>query len=229
LEQARDVRPSDQVLDALARALRLDDNGTAYLYQLSRGIRNLTPLDSVEVVSPGLASLVEAAADLPTYVLGRLRDVLVISDLARALLPILRPGTNQLRAMFLDPAARTLYRDWHTMAATAVANLRATAASWADDDAALERLVTDLSCESDTFRRLWARHEVGVRPNDIARFNHPTVGALHLHYELLTSMGAGGQVLVVYHAGQDQPSRDALAYLKRVSRAGARPTVMTPA
>lgn len=217
LEQARDVHPSDQVLDSLARALRLDVDGTNYLYQLSRGVRALPPLESAEVVSAGLASLVQVAGDLPMYVLGRHRDVLVLNRLAGALLPILQPGTNQLRAMFLDPAARTLYRDWHLMAATAVANLRASAAAWGDDDPALEQLVADLSHQSDTFRRLWARHEVGVRPTDIARLNHPIVGPMQLHYELLTSLVADGQVLVVYHAGRDQLGREGLAALKRLT------------
>ena len=214
LEQARDVHPSDQVLEALARALRLDGNGTAHLHQLSRGSRSPAPLDSAETVSPGLASMVDAVADLPVYVLGRLRDVLAINGLARALLPILRPGTNQLRAMFCDPLARSLYRDWHLMAATAVANLRATAATWADEDAALERLVGELSAESEAFRRLWERHEVGVRPSDIAALDHPLVGALELRYELLTSLGATGQVLVIYHAEHDPASKDALAVLR---------------
>jgi hypothetical protein len=103
------------------------------------------------------------------------------------------------------------------MAATAVANLRATAAAWGEDDAALDRLVRDLSEQSDTFRTLWATHEVRVRPSDVARLNHPLVGPLQLHYELLTSLVADGQVLVVYHAGHDRPGRDALAALKRLT------------
>jgi hypothetical protein len=168
-----------------------------------------------------LASIVDAASDLPVYVLGRLRDVLAINGLAQALLPILRPGTNQLRAMFLDPLACSLYRDWHMMAATAVANLRSTAATWSDGDAALESLVTDLSTESDTFRRLWERHEVGIRPSDVAALEHPLVGPLELRYELLTSLSTSGQVLVIYHAEDDPASKEALALLRKSALGGS--------
>jgi transcriptional regulator with XRE-family HTH domain len=223
LEQARDVHPSDQVLDSLARALQLDIEGTAYLYQLSRGGRIVRPQASAECVSPGLESLVRVAGDLPLYVLGRVRDVLVINRLARALLPILRQGTNQLRAMFLDPDARSLYRDWQTMAATNVAQLRAAAAGWKEDDAALASLVRDLSDRSETFTRLWAMHEVRARPTDVARFDHPVIGPIQLHYELLSTLGADGQVLVLYHAGRDRPGREALAALKRLSVSSSEP------
>src|SRR5258708_5219734 len=100
LGQARERPPPRPAPDSPARAPPLDADGTAYLYQLSRGVRALPPLESAEAVSPGLASLVRVVGDLPVYVLGRLRDVLVLNRLAGALLPILRPGTNQLRAMF---------------------------------------------------------------------------------------------------------------------------------
>ncbi|HEX4865675.1 MAG TPA: helix-turn-helix transcriptional regulator [Acidimicrobiales bacterium] len=232
LEQARDVHPSGQVLDSIARALQLDVEGTAYLHQLNRGGRLLPRQQSAETVSPGLGLLVRVANELPLFVLGRLRDVLVINRLASALLPILRPGTNHLRAMFLDPNARSLYRDWEAMAATTVAHLRATAADWSEDDDALVALVRELSDRSETFKRLWATHEVRVRPTDIARFDHPVIGPLQLHYELLTSLAADGQVLVVYHSGRHPPGREALAALKQYafgsSKAARRDTDALP-
>jgi transcriptional regulator with XRE-family HTH domain len=215
LEQGRDNRPSERVLDALAEALRLDTDATRYLHQLGRPSRPAAGERQAERPSAGLASLVNGADDMPVYVLGRLRDVLLLNPLAAALLPILREGENQLRAMFLDPRARQLYRDWESMAETGVASLRAITAPNLDEPG-LDALVRDLSERSNDFRCLWARHDVRLRATDVARFDHPAVGYLELRYELLAAMGTEGHVLVLYYAEPGSPSEEALSRLKKL-------------
>jgi hypothetical protein len=118
--------------------------------------------------------------------------------------------------MFLDPAARDLYRDWELMAESGLAGLRAVNGPSVEDPA-LAELVDELSASSEDFRRLWARHDARLLPSDVAHFNHPEVGELSLRYELLSLVGADGYVVVVYHEEPGSGSEPALARLKAMA------------
>lgn len=224
LEQGRDRHPSAQVLDALARALGLDEHGTAHLHALARPApARRRPRPRAERVSPGIDALIRAWPDTPAIVQGRFGDVLAVNALATALSPIYTPGVNGLRATFLDPAVRELYReDWDRIAESSVAGIRALAGPDVDDPR-LTELVGELSVRSEEFRRLWARHDVRPRVSGgTSRLEHPQVGPLELRYEKLAITGSDGQTLVVYHADPGSPAADGLALLGSIA-AGAAP------
>jgi transcriptional regulator with XRE-family HTH domain len=213
LEQGRDKHPSEQVIEALARVFTLDEEGVAHLRALARpATRSRRRPSQPERVSPRLERLLDAWTDTPALVLGRYLDVLANNQLAAALNHCSVKGANQLRVMFLDPGSRRLYSDWDTVAAETVASLRASAGTDLDDPR-LTELIGELSLKSEDFRRLWARHDVGVKTAGTKRYHHPLVGELTLAYETFSVNGNPGQFLVVYHAEPGSPSDQALKLL----------------
>jgi len=213
LEQGRDRNPSAQVLQAIARVLRLDTDTTSYLLGLAHDRPRDTrpgartgPARHREQVPEGLLHLIDGWPRNPAYIQNRYTDCLAANALATALTPNYRPGVNLLRAVFLDPAERALRRDWDDLTEEGVAALRAYAGPESDDPR-LRDLVGDLSLRSDRFRTLWARHEVRPRRGRLSRLSHPQVGDLDLYSEKLTADGTGGLTLVVFHA--DPGSRGA--------------------
>lgn len=213
LEQGRDRHPSSQVIEALAGALRLEDEAAAYLRRLaapgtSRRSRRACPQ---EYASPGLVGLMDAWPSTPALVYGRSMDLLAVNALGKALFCWLEEETNLLRAIFLKPRARIFYRDWARIAEGCVAALRAADAD--PEDARLAELVEELSVASPDFARLWGRHEVRAKRAQTKRFDHPVVGELTLRFENLSVADAPGQHLVVYHADPDSPAEHALALL----------------
>lgn len=226
LEQGRDKHPSEPVIGALARVFALGDDGLAHLRELARPARRRRSPARPERVSPQLARLLEVWSDTPAMVVGRYLDVLANNRLAAALNHCSVAGQNQVRVVFLDPAARRLYADWNTVAAETVASLRALAGPDLDDPR-LTDLVGELSLKSDEFRRLWARHDIGMKTSGVKRFEHPMVGELSLRYESFSVNGAPGQTLLVYHAEPGSPSERALRLLGAV--AADSPAVATAA
>jgi transcriptional regulator with XRE-family HTH domain len=211
LEQGRDRTPSAQVVTALARALRLDPDETAYLHGLVRP-RPRPGRTRPQQVPAGTRMLVDALP-MPAFVEDRCLDVLAANAAAQALSPNLRPGANRLLAAFLDPGERELYEDWEQATAAAVGQLRAVLGGYADDPR-MTALVGELALKSERFRRLWARHDVVRRAGGPARLRHPAVGPLELRREKLVVAGTDDQVLVVYHAEPGTPSARALALLR---------------
>ncbi|MFB7271812.1 helix-turn-helix domain-containing protein [Streptomyces sp. NPDC056244] len=198
LEQGRDRNPSVQVLESLARVLRLDDDATAYLLRLGAAKpRRPRRRPRKETVPPGIAKLV-AALPLPALVEGRYFDVLAANALATALSPRLAAGGNRLRDVFLDPAEQALYPDWEDAATGMVAGFRQSVGTDTDDPRFIE-LVGELSLASPRFSELWARHDVEACEGTPKTIDHPQVGALRLNRERLAVAGTTGQTLVVYH------------------------------
>ncbi len=213
LEQGRERHPSAQVVDALARALRLGDEAAEHLHRLARPapVRRRPPARR-ERVSSALARMMEGWHTTPALVLGRRLNVLTANALGRALFAGQVYSDDLIRLVFLDPGARRFYPDWDRVAVNAVAGLRAAAGTGYDDPELIE-LVGELSLRSEPFRRLWARHDVRQKTREAKRFRHPLVGELTLHYESLTVNSAPGQQLVVYHAEPGGPSEEALRLL----------------
>jgi len=198
IEQGRDRHPSWEILDALARVLRLDDTERAYLRSL------VTPppapaagLDeaAVRTVRPGVLVLLERWADLPAFVVGPSRDVLAGTDLAARVNPAWSAGHNLIEFTFLDPRARQVYPDWEEIGAQAVAGLRATAAA---RPAELDAFVAGLRERSETFRALWDAHDVYDRVTGVKRLAVDGVGTLSLSFETFALAGPEGHVLYVY-------------------------------
>jgi transcriptional regulator with XRE-family HTH domain len=129
-----------------------------------------------------------------------------------ALAPAIRPGANRLRSLFLDAAERDLYPDWEQASASMVPSFRASIGTDTDDPR-IAQLVGELSLASESFRRLWARHDVKALAGGTAVIRHPVVGPLELSREKLPIGDSGGQLLVIYHAAAGSASADALARL----------------
>ncbi|MEU8706827.1 helix-turn-helix transcriptional regulator [Streptomyces sp. NPDC048565] len=206
LEQGVDRHPSPQVLRALARALELDADTTAYVLALAAP----GPVRVSETeVTRDVHQLLDAWADSPAYVRNRRFDVLAANKRARALAPMYEPGHNLARDMFLAPEVRQLLPDWAEIAAQTAAALRAEADS---RDPRTVLLVAELEADDD-FRRLWARHDARPSRDELKRFAHPVVGELSLRRQALTVGGAEEQVIIVYQATPGSPSEAALGRL----------------
>ncbi|MFJ4466039.1 helix-turn-helix domain-containing protein [Streptomyces sp. NPDC089424] len=214
LEQGRDRNPSAQVLQALARVLRLDDAGTAHLLGLAQPSRPVAR--PPETVPAGILQLIGGWPRHPAYVQNRFTDVLAANPLATALSPNYAPGVNLLRAVFLDPAERALRRDWEELTEEGVAVLR-THVGPDVDDPRLQHLVGELSVRSERFRRLWGRHDVRPHRGRVSRLRHPQVGDLDLHSDKLVLDGEDALILVVFHAEPGGRSAELLDILGSLS------------
>ncbi|HEY2061369.1 MAG TPA: helix-turn-helix transcriptional regulator [Amycolatopsis sp.] len=219
LEQGRERNPSAQVVEALARALQLDEEAVAHLHKLASpgpARRRRTP--QRERVSRQLVQLMDAWPQTPALVLGRCLGVLAGNALGKALFGGHEHSDDLIRLVFLDPDAREFYPDWERVAVNTVGGLRATAGLDPDDPLLIET-VGELSVKSPEFRRLWARHDIRQKTKETKRFHHRLVGGLTLHYESLTVNSAPGQQLVVYQADPGSPSEEALALLGSLTAA----------
>jgi transcriptional regulator with XRE-family HTH domain len=219
LEQGRAGHPSEGVLDAIARALRLDDTERIHLFDLTRPVRRRRA-SPTERVRPEVRRLLDALPGLPAMVIGRRMDVLAWNQLAAALIvdwgTLPREHRNSARHFFLDEGARDLYVDWEESARATVGWLRL-AAGRHPDDAGLAELIGELSMRSEDFRRLWPRHDVREKTHGTKRLQHPIVGPLTLDYESLSLSGDGDQTLVLYTAEPGSESETALRLLGSVA------------
>jgi transcriptional regulator with XRE-family HTH domain len=211
LERGRDRHPSVQVLESLARVLRLDDDTKAYLLSLAADKPRRPRRPRKETVPPSTAKLV-AILPLPAFVEGRYLDILAANPLATALSPRLVAGGNRLRDLFLDPGEQALFPDWKGAAAGLVAGFREAVGTNSDDPRFVE-LVGELSLASPLFRQLWARHDVRPRAGAKVPFHHPQVGELRLNREKLLISGTEGIMLVVYHPDPGTDDAEKLALL----------------
>jgi transcriptional regulator with XRE-family HTH domain len=218
LEQGRDTNPSAQVLDALARALRLDVKAIEYLHQLARPTGRHRGHSGVEAAADGTDELIEQFA-MPAIVANRSLDVLAANPIARALSPGFAPGQNFLCWRLLDPAARDLYVDWDEATDVAVSGLREAAGS-DPDDPRLRSLIDELSAVSERFRELWARADVGYR-GSVMHMRHPRVGDLYLYPNRFNIPHSGGQHMLIYHA---QPGSDSARALDALRWLGGGPS-----
>jgi transcriptional regulator with XRE-family HTH domain len=216
LEQGRERNPSAQVLNALAEALLLDEDGRLHLFRLA----GLTPRAGGALparrVDPALLQLMDGWPNNPALVLNHTYDVLARNRLGRALFSEFGYSDNLLLNMFLDPAARTFYAHWHTAAVNTVAGYRL-AVGAVPDDPRVNRLVADLRRDSPEFADMWARNDARGKTADVKTFRHREVGELTLRMQTFDIRSSPGQQLVVYHAEQGSPSAQALALLGAVA------------
>ncbi|MCZ7475700.1 MULTISPECIES: helix-turn-helix transcriptional regulator [unclassified Micromonospora] len=211
LERGRDRRPSVQVLESIARVLRLDDDHLAHLLTLVAEQPRRRRRSPRETPPPGALKLLDSLAQ-PAYIEGRYFDILASNALARALSPRLAVGGNQLRDMFLDPAEQARYPDWQDLTECLVANLRQAVGTDVDDPRFIE-LTGELALASARFRQLWARHEVRGQSGGPIRMRHPQLGELTLNRERLAIGGAETLMLVVFHPEAGSGDAEKLALL----------------
>ncbi|MGW1803301.1 helix-turn-helix transcriptional regulator [Streptomyces sp. NPDC001984] len=218
LERGRTQGVSETVLEAVARALHLDDTERAHLFDLAQPTATRTrrsrPLNP-QKVRPALYRALDLL-NAPAMVLGRRMDVLAANRLGYALITDFqaRPHRerNSARFVFLDDAARTLYTDWELVAGDCVATLRLYAGRH-HEDPQLAELIGELSLHSDAFRRMWADHDVHAHTTGTKRLHHPLVGDLTLDYVALAVEGDPEQTLVIYTPEPASPSAEALGIL----------------
>lgn len=219
LEQQRGPRPSKQMLETLARALRLSDHERLHLFHLA-GLGNSEAVPWSRQVRPGILHLLDRLDDTPAYVLDARFDVLAWNALASALIvdfSALPPDRrNLLWVLFCDPATRERLtpEDWRLTARESVAGLRAAAGRYPSHQA-IQDLVTRLRRESVEFAELWSAHDVEVSNAGGKRMTHPVVGKIELDYEVLL-LPERNQRLVLYTAAPGSPSSEALRLLKVV-------------
>ena len=220
LEVGRDKHPSPQVIDALARALRLDVKATQYLRQLVAPPGGDTP--ELEAEAYALAEVIEQIS-IPAILVNRYLDVLAANPIARALSPGFAPGQNVLRWRLLDPAARELYVDWDDATELVANGLRELSGAYPNDPR-MQALIAELSAASARFRELWSRAEVGYTLG-IHHMRHPVVGELFLSRHRLNAPYPGGDHVVMYRA---EPGSDSERALEQLRSLAAVPTSAFP-
>jgi transcriptional regulator with XRE-family HTH domain len=220
LERGNLTGVSDSVLDAIARALQLDEAEHAHLHDLARA-PNTTPHTrrrpaQKQQIRPVVQRILDGMTALPAIVLNGRLDLLAANRLGRALYSPAYDGSarpvNLARFTFLNPRATQLYPNWDDAANTTVAMLRSDAGR-NPYDRRLSDLIGELSTRSETFRNRWAAHNVRLHRAGAKQFHHPVVGDLSLAYEVMQLTADTGLTLTAYSPEPDSPSHDGLALL----------------
>ena len=220
MERGNLAGASESVLDALARALQLDEAERDHLFALARessagsSRRKRAPAQRVR---PAVQQVLDAMTDAPAWVRNGRHDILAMNQLARALYsPVLadpRRPANTTRFIYLQPEqAREFFVDYHRVANDAAAMLRLEAGHNPHDQALIE-LVGELSTRSELFRQRWASHDVQFHRSGRKRLRHPVVGQLDLDFESMELPSEQGLYLNVYTAAAGTPTADALKVL----------------
>lgn len=199
LEQGRERHPSARVLDALATALELSTAETSYLHGLVTPPP--APRPTTDTVPNEFLLLVMQSWTLgPAYLVNHRSDVLAANRAAHQLFEHFEISDNILRMLFLDPAAPRLWADWNTLARHLVSGIRRMIGPTTDIDSATTLLITDLTHRSPEFAALWNSHEMSVYEHKEKNFHHEDLGEIKLAFELLTTIDARNQYLVLHRA-----------------------------
>ncbi|ANS66725.1 DNA-binding protein [Streptomyces lincolnensis] len=218
LEQGYGETMSAEVLDAVARALRLNDEERGHLIRLAQPERDATPqaVPPPQRLRPTVQHLLDTIG-VPAYVVSRRLDVLGWNRLAAvvfgdwAQLP--PQERNVARLIFLWPETRDRFVHPDGPARRVVGALRMNAGK-SPADPHFASLIQELSQKSEEFRQLWARHEVSCgSAGESVRMRHPLVGEFDLVHEPLALPGGAPMRLTTYHAEPGSPSEEALRTL----------------
>lgn len=216
---------SEPVLEALARALQLDDAERAHLFDLahsantsrtSAGTRSAKPpRPARDPVRPNVRSILAGMTGTPAYVRNTRMDILAANDLCTVLYDgVLDPQympVNVAKFVFLDDRSKTFFEDWDTMADQVVSNLR-TEAGRAPTDRALSDLIGELTTRSDEFSTRWARHNVRLHNTATKTLHNSLVGQIVLTGDAMQLAG-DGLVVIAYSAVPDSPDQEKLSFL----------------
>ncbi|MFD5816779.1 helix-turn-helix domain-containing protein [Streptomyces sp. NPDC127038] len=217
LEQGQGRNVSAEVLDAIARALRLTDAEHNHLTHLAKPKQHKKKQTArPQQVRGSLRQLLDTLDHVPAYITGRRSDVLVWNRMAAAVFgdwsELPPQERNWARMVFLRPEYRELFVEWEQKAIDIVCMLRMDAGCHPDDPR-LAALVGELSVKSEDFRRLWATHDVKEKSHGLKLLRHPLVGDLALQFESFRLIGDGELALVTYHAEPESASAEALRLL----------------
>ncbi|MGW0881667.1 helix-turn-helix domain-containing protein [Streptomyces sp. NPDC002671] len=227
LEQGNGRNVSAEVLDSIARALRLTDAEHAHLTHLAKPKgHKKKPAERQQQVRASLRNLLDSMEGVPAYVVGRRAEILAWNHMAAALFgdwgELPAAERNWARLVFLKPEYRELFVDWEQKAIDIVCALRMDAGCHPDDPR-LSALVGELSVKSEEFRRLWATHDVKEKNHGVKRLHHPLVGDLSLNFDGFRLSGDTDQVMVAYHAEPASPSAESLRLLSSWGADASRP------
>ncbi|MBL7499035.1 helix-turn-helix domain-containing protein [Frankia sp. CNm7] len=223
LERGNLAGVSDVVLDAVARALQLDEAERAHLLDLARAAgpaARTRRKPSTQQVRPSIQRLLDLMTEIPAIVNNARLDAVAANPFGRALFaPVYAtPGrsahrpVNHARFTFLDPRAHDFWLDWERAADDSVSTLR-TEAGRDPHDRGLIDLVGELCTRSDAFRVRWAAHDVRLHRTGRKRIHHPAVGDLHLNFEVMELPADPGLCLIAFHADTGSADADALRLL----------------
>lgn len=221
---------SEQVLEALADALQLNEAERSHLTDLARAAgtsnrrRSRPRTRPGEHVRPEVQRILDAIVDAPAFIRTDRRDLLAANTLGCALYVPLYASTvsastiggpgevNVARFTFLDPAAKDFFPRWENTARDLVASLRTVAGQY-PDDTVFHGLIGELATRSDDFARMWSAHEVRQHRTGTKDIHHPIVGELALDFETMELPGDRGQALIVYSAAPETTSAESLRLL----------------
>ena len=212
LEQGRPVRPSPQVLDALAAALRMSAAERRYLHVLAYGPggaagQDPSALAPPERLDPAVADLVKRLEPFPTLVKGRRWDVLTANSAACELFADWSAGApgerNLVRWMFTADRAREVYLEWEPEARAMLGRFRLSAARYPDDPD-IRALIAELQRDSEHVRDWWPRHDVTAVGSGTKKLRHPRLGPVEYSHVVLQVADRPDQTLVTY--SQASPS-----------------------
>ena len=204
LEQGRDIRPSRQVMDALARTLQLSAAEREYVLRLS-GNDPVATVEALDAMPEHLQGLMDALGSSPAYAITSSWSIVGWNRAYERLYPgvaeLAPVDRNLLWVVFTDPAVRELLGDWDADSRRFLTQFRAEVGPRLADPAVVD-LVTRLQAASPAFREGWASHDVDRFTSTERRFEHPAVGSLVLEHHQLTPADAPGLQLVVYTAAE---------------------------
>ncbi|MGW4565403.1 helix-turn-helix transcriptional regulator [Streptomyces sp. NPDC004561] len=220
LERGQLAGASEEVLDALSRALQLDEAERAHLHDLAAAQRHRPPRRAARKaktpVSASLTRVLVSMTDAPAFIRNGRLDILAVNPLGRALYAPLFTGSarpvNIARFQFLDPTSRDFFPDWNASVNTTVSLLR-TETGRAPGDAELTGLIGELVTRSDEFRAAWAKHNVRLHHTGRKLFRHPAIGEITLDFDAMELPAHPGLTLTVYSAEPGTPDYDALRLL----------------
>jgi transcriptional regulator with XRE-family HTH domain len=198
LEQGRDIKVSDGVLDAVCNALRLDDTERAHLYRLAGANPPQSETDAADQAEVSrLRLIVNGWLPAPAFIVDRYWNVLAVNESAQSMLGLESGGQNYLAAFFADPAARLRYPDWEQMAARLVGQFRVQAARF-PQDSRFDRMARRLCASDQAFAALWARHETCDTAMTSVRIRLPGQDSVHYEHLILALLESSDLRLMLY-------------------------------
>jgi transcriptional regulator with XRE-family HTH domain len=207
---------SDSVLNAVARALRLDDAERLHLFDLARPGAATRLAASGGVIRPSVRRALDAFTGGMALVRNRRWDYLAANALGRAVYAEVFDGRtgppNHPRYVFLDDRSRDFFDDWPAVAHDTARILRSEAGRDLHDAGPAE-LIEELSQTSAEFRAIWSQHDVRLPAAGLHRFHHPLVGELDLVFEAAALRADPGLTLLLATAEPGSPTDAALRRL----------------
>ena len=220
LERGHIAGASEEVLDAVAGALQLDDAERAHLFDLARAAAKRPARRSRRARGPlpdSVLRVLHSMTDSPAFIRNGRLDILATNTLGRALYAPLFPDpsaqtANIARSQFLLPGGRDFFPQWEESVNTTVALLR-TEAGRAPHDSELTGLIGELVTRSEEFRTAWAKHNVRLHHTGRKSFRHPAIGLITLDFDAMELPAQPGLTLTAYSAAPGTPDHDTLRLL----------------